>query len=162
MRPLLVAGVLLTAVTLGGCGGDAHPTVSSVPSVGSPPASPDRSSSVVSPPGLSSSAASPRVPSRTSPPVVADDPPGSIACDRLATAVTAGNLMTVGVADEIVRASRTADAPLADAADRLEAAYRAAVAAAGKADEPDKVAAVSAAASDMSGVCAESGLRTAG
>jgi hypothetical protein len=92
----------------------------------------------------------------------ADDPPGSVSCSRLAVAVAAGSLMTSGVVDGIVNASRTADAPLADAAGRLGTAYRAAVAAAGKSDEPDKIAAVSAAASDMSGVCAESGLQTAG
>ena len=74
----------------------------------------------------------------------------------------AGSFMTPGVVDEIVSASATADAPLADAAGRLAAAYRAAVAAKDKDDEPDKIAAVGAAASDMSGVCAQSGLRTVG
>jgi hypothetical protein len=90
------------------------------------------------------------------------DPPGSAGCARLAVAVEAGSLMDAGVVDGIVDVSRTADAPLADAAERLEVAYRAAAAANGKSDEPDKVAAVSAAASDMSGVCADSGLQTVG
>jgi len=70
--------------------------------------------------------------------------------------------MTPGVVEEIVAASVTVDAPLADAATRLEGAYRAAIAAKGKAEEPDRIAAVGAAASDMSGVCAVSGLRTVG
>jgi hypothetical protein len=95
-------------------------------------------------------------------PSVSDDPPGSLACARLGTAIGQGSFMTPGVVDEIVAASATADAPLADAASRLGDAYRAAIAANGKADEPDKVAAVGAAASDMSGVCQASGLRTVG
>jgi len=91
-----------------------------------------------------------------------DNPPGSIACGRLAAAIAAGSFMTPGVADGIVAASATADAPLADAARRLGDAYRAAVASKNKADEPDRIAAVGAAASDMSGVCAESGLQKVG
>ncbi|GIM94578.1 hypothetical protein [Paractinoplanes toevensis] len=90
------------------------------------------------------------------------DPPGSVSCAQLAVAIDAGGLMNAGVVDGIVNASRTADTPLADAAERLDTAYRAAVAATGKTDEPDKIAAVSAAASDMSGVCADSGLQTVG
>ncbi|MFI5891154.1 hypothetical protein ACIA5D_13695 [Actinoplanes sp. NPDC051513] len=90
------------------------------------------------------------------------DPPRSLACARLAAAVDAGSFMTPGVVDEIVAASITADAPLTDAASRLGDAYRAAIAAKGKAEEPDRIAAVGAAASDMSGVCAASGLRTVG
>ena len=92
----------------------------------------------------------------------ADNPPGSIACGRLAAAIAAGSFMSPGVVDGIVAASATADAPLADAARRLGNAYGAASASANKADEPDKIAAVGAAASDMSGVCAESGLQTVG
>ncbi|MEU4239873.1 hypothetical protein [Actinoplanes sp. NPDC026619] len=124
--------VVIVLLSTAGCGGSDVPAVTPAPSV---------------------------APSESS---AADDPSGSAACARLAAAVAAGSLMDAGVADDIVSSSRTADAPLADSADRLEAAYRAAVAAAGKADEPDKVAAVSAAASDMSGVCAESGLQTVG
>ena len=91
-----------------------------------------------------------------------DDPPGSIACARLGAAIAAGSFMTAGVVDGIVAASATADAPVADAARRLGDAYRAAVASKNQADEPDRIAAVGAAASDMSGVCAESGLQTVG
>ncbi|WP_433301591.1 hypothetical protein ACQP2F_06535 [Actinoplanes sp. CA-030573] len=108
-------------------------------------------------------------PDRPSPSVIlssetamVDDPPGTVGCALLGAAITAGSLMTPGVVDDVVAATRDADAPLADAATRLGDAYKIAVAAAGKADEPDKVAAVGAAASDMSGVCAESGLKTAG
>jgi hypothetical protein len=85
-----------------------------------------------------------------------------ISCGLLAAAIEDGSLMTAGVVDEILAASRTADAPVADGADRLKRAYDAAVAAAGKADEPDGIAAVGAAASEMSDVCGDSGLRTAG
>jgi hypothetical protein len=93
---------------------------------------------------------------------IVDNPPGSIACARLAAAVAAGSFMSPGVVDGIVAASATADAPLADAAHRLGDAYVAALDANNKADEPDKIAAVGAAASDMSGVCADSGLQTVG
>jgi len=92
----------------------------------------------------------------------ADNPPGSIACARLAAAAAAGSFMTPGVIDEIVAATATADAPLADAAHRLGEAYRAAVASKNKADEPDKIAAIGEVASDMSAVCAEGGLQTVG
>jgi hypothetical protein len=94
--------------------------------------------------------------------VVVDDPPGTIACAQLAVALRDGSLMTAGVVDSIVSASATADAPVADAADRLSKAYDAARAAAGKADEPDVVAAVGARASEMSDVCTDSGLQTVG
>ncbi|MCU7722895.1 hypothetical protein ODJ79_04140 [Actinoplanes sp. KI2] len=92
----------------------------------------------------------------------ADDVPGSIACARLAAAIEGGSFMVPGVTGGIAAAAATADAPLADAARRLDDAYRAALAARNKPDEPDKVAAVAAAASDMSGVCAASGLETVG
>lgn len=95
-------------------------------------------------------------------PSTADSPPGTLACARLAAAIDAGSFMTPGVVDEIVAAGVTAYAPLADAADRLGAAYRAAVAAKDEPDEPDRIAAVGAAASDMSDVCGESGLHTGG
>ncbi|GAA0531315.1 hypothetical protein GCM10010172_10030 [Paractinoplanes ferrugineus] len=135
MRLLVAAAVVLLAA---GCaGGDDDPVVRTSPSA-------------------AASAAS------AGPTGAADDPPGSVACTRLAVALSAGSLMVPGVVDGIVQSSRTADAPLADAADRLGIAYRAASAATGNADEPDKIAAVSAAGSDMSGVCADSGLRTAG
>lgn len=128
-------GALVVVLLAAGCGGKDHdvPAVSAAPS--------DSATPVAS---------------------AVDDPPGSVACTRLAAAVAAGSLMEPHVVDDIAAAGRTADAPLADAAERLATAYGSAVAAAGKADEPDKIAAVAAAASDMSGVCAESGLRTAG
>jgi hypothetical protein len=92
----------------------------------------------------------------------ADDPPGSLACTALRRAVTRATLMDAGVVDAIVRASRTADAPVADAAERLAAAYASAVAAHGQESEPDAIAAVSVAGADMTGVCADSGLDTVG
>jgi hypothetical protein len=70
--------------------------------------------------------------------------------------------MEPGVVDRIVAASSTADAPVADAAQRLAAAYAKATTSKGTSQEPDAVAAVSAAAADMAGVCAESGLESAG
>jgi hypothetical protein len=91
-----------------------------------------------------------------------DEPPGSIACAGLAAAIKGGTLTTAGVVDEILGASKSADAPIADAADRLKRAYDAAQAAVGNADEPDAVAAVGASASEMSDICADSGLQTVG
>jgi hypothetical protein len=91
-----------------------------------------------------------------------DDPPGSLACGALQQAVTKATLMDPGVVDAIVRASRTADAPVADAADRLAAAYASAVAAHGSESEPDAIAAVSVAGADMTKVCDDSGLDTVG
>ena len=70
--------------------------------------------------------------------------------------------MTPAVVDGIARAASTADAPIADAAQRLAAAYAGAVAARGTENEPDAVAAVSAAGGEMSTVCKESGLETVG
>jgi hypothetical protein len=93
---------------------------------------------------------------------VVDDPPGSLACALLADAVADASLMDDGVAAGIVRASATADAPVADAAERLAEAYTEAVAAHSTEAEPDAVAAVSAAAADMSGVCSDSGLSATG
>jgi hypothetical protein len=95
-------------------------------------------------------------------PAVVDDPPGSVACAALQLAVTRATLMDPGVVDAIVRASRTADAPVADAAERLAAAYASAVAAHGLQTEPDAIAAVSVAGADMTSVCADSGLDTVG
>jgi hypothetical protein len=70
--------------------------------------------------------------------------------------------MDAGVINAIVRASRTADAPIADAAERLAAAYASAVAARGLESEPDAIAAVSVAGADMTQVCDDSGLDTVG
>jgi hypothetical protein len=91
-----------------------------------------------------------------------DDPPGTITCHRLVAAITDATLMDPGVVAAIAAAGATADAPVADAANRLAAAYAKAVAAKGSDDEPDAIAAVSAAGADMSGVCADSDLETVG
>jgi hypothetical protein len=91
-----------------------------------------------------------------------NDPPGAIACAKLAAAITHASLMEDGVVADIATASTEADAPLADAAQRLASAHAAATQARGSADEPDATAAVSAAAADMHGVCADSGLTTTG
>jgi hypothetical protein len=91
-----------------------------------------------------------------------DDPPGMITCAQLAEAIKGGTLMEPGVVEGIVNSSQTADAPVADAAERLKEAYEAAAGARDKPNEPDAIAAVSASASDMSGVCSDSGLQTAG
>ena len=91
-----------------------------------------------------------------------EDMPGPNACAALKAAVADGRLMTPGVVDAIVRASATADAPVTDAAQRLAVAYAAATAAVGTEDEPDTVAAVSAAGADMTSVCNDSGLDTVG
>jgi hypothetical protein len=120
---------------MGGCAGDTLPAAA--PTVAVVPASPSASAE-------------------------ADDPPGTITCQKLVAAVTAGTLMEAGVVDDVVAASSTADAPVADAADRLAAAYAAAVTATGSDSEPDAIASVSAAGADMSSVCDDSGLETVG
>lgn len=114
----------------------------------------------VAPPTSASSPPNAAPPASSSPPV--DDPPGTLACAALAQAITDSSLMTPGVVDGIAGASATADAPVADAAERLAVAYVSALTAAGKDTEPDAVAAVGAAASDMSNVCSDSGLQTVG
>jgi hypothetical protein len=91
-----------------------------------------------------------------------DDPPGTVACHLLAAAVRESTLMDPGVVDTIARAGQTADAPVGDAAQRLATAYAAAATAHGTDNEPDAVAAVSAAGADMSQVCDDSGLETVG
>jgi hypothetical protein len=91
-----------------------------------------------------------------------DEPPGTNTCHQLRVAVTDATLMVPGVVDSIVQASSAADAPVADAAQRMAAAYAAAVTAKGSDSEPDAVAAVSAAGATMSGVCDDSGLDTVG
>ena len=93
---------------------------------------------------------------------IIDDPPGSLTCGALLAAVTAATLMTPGVVDVIARASSTADAPVAESAQRPAAAYAGAVAAHGTGNEPDAVAAVSAAGDEMSRVCDDSALDTVG
>lgn len=95
-------------------------------------------------------------------PSATEDVPGALACRALIAAVRDGTLMGPGVVDEITRAGTTADAPVADAAQRLAAAYAGAVRARDTESEPDAVAGVSAAGAEMAGVCGESGLETVG
>ncbi|WP_244875967.1 hypothetical protein [Winogradskya consettensis] len=91
-----------------------------------------------------------------------DEPPGSLACAKVIAAVRDATVMMPGVADTILQATGTADAPVADAAQRLAEAFTAAVQAQGAEDEPDKIAAVSAAAAEMVEICRDSGLESAG
>jgi vacuolar-type H+-ATPase subunit H len=70
--------------------------------------------------------------------------------------------MNPGVITDITDATRTADAPVADAAQDLSTAYRKAIAAHDTEAEPDAVAAVSAAAAELVKICGDSGLETAG
>ena len=137
---------LAVVVLLAGCGKAATPP--GVPGSASPTWSVSGEPSGVgaAPPGAEPSGA----------------PPGTLTCAELGDAIQRASLMQPGVVDGIVRASGTGDAPIADAAQRLASAYAAAVAAGRSAGEPDAVAAVSAAAADMQGVCDESGLDTTG
>ncbi|MBM2618745.1 hypothetical protein JIG36_24615 [Actinoplanes sp. LDG1-06] len=137
--PALIVAALLAGGASAGCGGAQE----------TPPVTPE--------PVPSTASVVPSV--ETS---VVDDPPGSLACAALAQAITDSSLMNPGVVDGVVQAASTADAPVADAADRLLGAYGKAVSSAGTEGEPDAVAAVSAAASDMSSVCSDSGLQTVG
>jgi hypothetical protein len=131
--PALLALSACTFVLVGGCSRDA----------------PQR-------PAVTASAPIPADPSAT------EDVPGEVACRALAAAVRDATLMNPGVADAIVSAAGTADAPIADSGRRLAAAYAAAAAARGTDGEPDAVAAVSAAGAEMARVCDESGLDTVG
>jgi hypothetical protein len=89
-------------------------------------------------------------------------PPGTATCAELGAAINEATLMQSGVVGRIVVAAATADAPVADSAKRLATAYATAVTSNGTAQEPDAVAAVSAAAADMDGVCKASGLESGG
>jgi hypothetical protein len=135
-----------TLLLLAGCG---HST----PSPQAPPAAR---------PATTSAAARPSAPAGV--PTAEDSGalPGTRTCADLNAAVSQASLMEPGVVDGIVAASSTADAPVADAARRLAAAYARATTSKGTVQEPDTVAAVSAAAADMAGVCAESGLESVG
>ncbi|MEV6851539.1 hypothetical protein [Actinoplanes sp. NPDC051411] len=135
-----------TLLFLAGCG---H----SSPSPLAPPAAP---------PATFSAAAQPPVPPGVPTAEASGALPGTRTCVELNAAVSQASLMEPGVVDHIVAASSTADAPVADAARRLAAAYAKATTSKGTSQEPDAVAAVSAAAADMAGVCAESGLESAG
>lgn len=140
-RTLSVLVLLVAVGLLVGCANDATPGLVSASAA---------------PAGLISGSGAPDVSAS------ADKPPGAITCTLLAAAIERSTLMQPGVVDTINRASGSADAPVADAAGRLAAAYTTAVGASGAPDEPDRVAAVSAAASDMSGVCEDSGLEAVG
>jgi hypothetical protein len=146
-----------SASVLVACSGTPQPIVS--PSGGSAPAG---NASAGSAPAGNASAGSAPAPTGSNGATIVDDPPGSMACGELKDAVTGATLMEPGVVDQIVRYSSTADAPVADSAQRLAAAYVAAVTAHGSDGEPDAVAAVSMAGADMTKVCDESGLETVG
>src|SRR4051812_11483214 len=137
MRSLSAAAILLTAL-VAGCSSDSPAPVGSAV------------------------ARAAGAPSATDSGPMTDDPPGTNTCTLLVSAVNDATLMEAGVVDAIARASSTADAPVADAAQRLAAAYAAAVAVKGADSEPDAVAAVSAAGSEMATVCDESGLAQVG
>ena len=98
--------------------------------------------------------------SAAEPPV--DEPPGAIVCGKAVDAVRGATLMNPGVVTDISGAAGTADAPVADAAQELSGAYAKAVAARDTGNEPDAVAAVSAAAAELIKVCGDSGLGTVG
>ena len=91
-----------------------------------------------------------------------DDPPGSLACGKAVTALRDGTLMNPGVVEDIAGTAGTADAPVADAAQRLTTAFAAALQAEGDEEEPDAIAAVSAAGAELARICADSGLETTG
>ena len=91
-----------------------------------------------------------------------DNPPGTRTCSLLVQGVRNASLMQPGVVDAVVAASRSADAPIADAARRLAAAYASAVAARNTQEEPDAIANVSAAGAEMAGVCNDAGLESTG
>jgi hypothetical protein len=168
--PLLAAALIVTA-----CGHDKPAAAPAANATAAPHSSasypwvPSPSAGV---PGAGSAAAAARA--MGAPPAQAPAPPavptaeasgalpGTRTCAALTAAVTQATLMDPGVVAHIVTTSATADAPVADAAQRLAAAYAKAANSLDTAQEPDAVAAVSAAAADMAGVCAESGLESAG
>jgi hypothetical protein len=139
-RSVLIAGALVGGSMIAACS-------RSAPEPSSPP--PAEASSASTGPAEASSA-----------PV--DEPPGVIACGKAVRAVSEASLMNPGVVADITAASATADAPVADAAQALSAAYTKAVAAHDTDAEPDAVAAVSAAAAELVKICGDSGLETAG
>jgi hypothetical protein len=160
-RLFVMAGC--TVLALAGCAHHATPSSAPVP------APPTASTWLIAPsvPGAPASGAPPAgalAPASASVPTAEPDgaPPGTQTCTELGAAIKAASLMQPGVVDRVVQAAATAVAPVADAAQRLATAYATARTAKGAADEPDAVAAVSAAAADMDGVCNESGLESAG
>jgi len=109
-------------------------------------------------------AAEPAIVAATSPSagIPPNDPSGTTTCHLLAQAVLNATLMDPGTVDQIVATGSTADAPLAEAAHRLATTYATALAAKGRDDEPEMIAAVSAAGAEMTTVCQDSGLDTVG
>jgi hypothetical protein len=95
-------------------------------------------------------------------PSATEDVPGALACGTLVAAIKDGTLMEPGIVETIVTSASTADAPIADAAQRLRDAFAAAAGSIGTDNEADAVAAVSAAGADMLQICDESGLQTVG
>jgi hypothetical protein len=91
-----------------------------------------------------------------------DEPPGTIACGKAVRALRDATLMNPGVITDITNAAVTADAPVAEAAQTLSAAYAKAITAHGTPTEPDAVAAVSGAAAELAKTCSDSGLETVG
>jgi hypothetical protein len=152
-RSLTFAALLLTLTTCGtvtACGHDTPTPPSARPaSPAAQSASPAAPPQLSTPPGVPTAEASGAL-------------PGTRTCADLSAAISRANLMEPGVVDRIVAAASTADAPVADAAQRLATAYAKATRSKNTAQEPDAVAAVSAAAADMAGVCDESGLESAG
>src|SRR4051812_35199280 len=121
LSPVLLSYAVIAVLTISGCAGPQ----------GDPPG-----------PASSVAASAPTgEPSGEDP--AAEDPPGMIACGKATRAVSDGTLMNPGVITDITHASGTADAPVADAAQHLSAAYTEAVGAHGTDAEPDAVAAVS-------------------
>jgi hypothetical protein len=146
-----------TALLLTGCG---HNAPATHPATAGPAASPTwltTGDPAAQPPA-------PQLPTSSSVPTAEASGalPGTRTCTDLNTAILEATLMDPGVVTRITAASATADAPVSDAAQRLATAYAKATAAKDTPKEPDAVAAVSAAAADMAGVCAESGLESAG
>ncbi|WP_203825119.1 hypothetical protein [Actinoplanes palleronii] len=141
----LVALVLVAGLT--GCGSEQAPgSTAAVPTT--------EPGTIADPPSPAPAAtASPAIG-----PPAADNPPGLITCGLLGAAIRDASLMQPGVVRAIADASATADAPVGDAATTLAQAYDIALASHDSGDEPDAIAAVSAAAADMAQVCADSGL----
>ena len=153
-RPIYA--VLLGLLLLAGCAGKPQPVAS--PRAEQTPTSSDAAEASDESDGTGQDA--PDVGDSTSD--ITDNPPGKLACKSLSDAVQAATLMNPGVVDGIIRASGTADAPVADAAQRLASAYATAVKSHGTDSEPDAIAAVSMAGAEMTKICQESGLDAAG
>ncbi|MFB9357740.1 hypothetical protein [Actinoplanes nipponensis] len=150
----VVPFVLLLAGTVAGCSHPSHQAATP-----SPAAAPSVS------PAMAGQTAAGNAPAGATPAgevASVDEPPGALTCGKAVRAVRDASLMQPGVIADIAGAAGTADAPVADAAQALSAAYTKAVAAHGTDAEPDAVAAVSAAAAELVAICDDSGLATTG